>query len=204
VIDEKTGKASRETVFSRPPLESREDVERALDLASSRSPRLPLVEEAKAREILAEDAPAGALPQWTRLLANFPTAGKRSVASIRSADEKGDLTPLLKAQVSWIIARQDRAWYATGQAKKRLRELGQSDEQIYALDGDWSSFNPADRALFTVARKLAASPVVLTDDDVATALKLVGPRDVVQLISYTTNRASFDRITEAAGLQIDP
>lgn len=30
-----------------------------------------------------------------------------------------------------------------------------------------------------------------------------GPRDVVQLISYTTNRASFNRITEAAGLQVE-
>jgi len=27
---------------------------------------------------------------------------------------------------------------------------------------------------------------------------------VVQLVSYTTNRAPFDRITEAAGLQIEP
>ena len=35
-------------------------------------------------------------------------------------------------------------------------------------------------------------------------MKLAGPRDVVQLVSYTTNRASFDRITEAAGLQIEP
>jgi hypothetical protein len=54
-----------------------------------------------------------------------------------------------------------------------------------------------------VARKLAASPVVLTDDDVENAVKLAGPRDVVQLISYTTTRAAFDRITEAAGLSLD-
>ena len=51
-----------------------------------------------------------------------------------------------------------------------------------------------------LARKLAASPVVLTDADVAEALKQVGPRQVVQTISYTTNRASFNRITESAGL----
>jgi hypothetical protein len=43
--------------------------------------------------------------------------------------------------------------------------------------------------------------MVLTDDDVAKAVKLAGARDVVQLISYTTNHASFDSITEAAGLQ---
>jgi alkylhydroperoxidase family enzyme len=199
-----SGKPTRQAVCNRPPLESRDQVERALDLARVREPRLPLVEEAKAREILGEDAPQGPLPQWARLLANFPVSGKRSVASIVSNDAKGELSPLLKAQVSWIVARQDRAWYATGQAQRRLRELGQSDDQIFALDGDWAAFSPTDRALFTVARKLAASPVVLTDDDVATAVKLAGPRDVVQLVSYTTSRASFNRITEAAGLQIEP
>ena len=44
---------------------------------------------------------------------------------------------------------------------------------------------------------------MLTDADVEKALKLTGPKEVVQLISYTTNRASFDRITEAAGLAIE-
>jgi alkylhydroperoxidase family enzyme len=198
------GKATRQTVLNRPKLEPRLEVEAALVSARSRSPRLPLVEEAKARELLGEDAPDGLLSQWMRLVMNFPQSGKRSVASTRFADEKGDLSPLLKAQVSWIIARQDRAWYAAGQAQRRLKDLGLTADQIYSLDGNWDGFSAKDRALFAVARKLAASPVVLTDDDVALAVKLAGPRDVVQLVSYTTNRASFDRITEAAGLQIEP
>lgn len=204
LLHDDAGQPTRKTAFTRPNLESREQVEAALDKAQQRSPRLPLVDEAKARELLAEDAPQGPLPQWMRLLVNFPVGGKRTVASIRSADEKGDLTPLLKAQVAWIIARQDRAWYAAGQAKARLKALGQSDEQIYALDGDWATFTSRERALFTVARNLAASPVVLTDDEVAEAVKHAGNRHVVQLVSYTTNRAWFDRITEAAGLQLDP
>jgi hypothetical protein len=161
------------------------------------------VEEAKARAILPTHWPHGPLPQWVRLLANFPKDGKGRIVSLRDAEAKGDLTPLLKAQVSWIVARQDRAWYAVGEAKQRLQQLGCAQEQIYQLDGDWAEFSPAERALFTVARNLAASPIVLTDDDVARAVKLAGPRDVVQLISYTTNRASFDRITDAAGLQLE-
>jgi hypothetical protein len=120
-----------------------------------------------------------------------------------ASEEKGDLKPLLKAQVSWIVARQDRAWYALGLAKDRLRKLGLTEDQVYALDGDWSTYTPTEAALFTVARKLAASPVVLTDDDVANAVKLAGPRDVVQLVTYTTNCASFDRITEAVGLRLE-
>lgn len=202
-LDPKTGKPSRETVFQRPALESRADVEKALDVARKRTARLTLVDETKAREVLPADWPKGPLSQWVRLLANFPGQGKNRIVSQRNAEEKGDLKPLLKAQVSWIIARQDRAWYAVGEAKRRLLDLGQTEEQIYKLDGDEAEFTATERSLFTVARKLAASPVVLTDDDVAAAVKLAGPRDVVQLVNYITTRASFDRITEAAGLQLE-
>ena len=106
--------------------------------------------------------------------------------------------------MAWIVARQDRAWYAVGQARRRLRELGWSDDRIYTLDGAWDRFTPGERALFTVARQLAATPIVLTDHDVAEALKARGPREVVQLISYVTGRAFLDRVTEAAGLQLEP
>jgi alkylhydroperoxidase family enzyme len=202
-VGEPTSKTA-ETLFTRPAIESRAQAESALAEARKRTPRLPLVEEGKAREILGEDAPEGPLPQWMRLLANFPQSGKRSVASTRFADEKGDLSPLLKAQAAWVIARQDRAWYALGQAYRRLKDLGQADDQIFALDGSWDKLPAKDRSLLVVAKQLAASPVVLTDAEVAEAVKLAGPRDVVQMISYTTNRASFDRITEAAGLQVEP
>jgi hypothetical protein len=203
LFDAQTEESSRLAVCRRPPLEERAEVEKALAACRKRTPRLPLVDETKAREILPNDWRQGPLPQWVRLLANFPKDGKSRMSSLRAADENGDLKPLLKAQVSWIVARQDRAWYAVGEAKQRLGRLGWSDEQICKLDGDWAEFSPAERALFTVACKLAASPIVLTDDDVAQAVKLAGARDVVQLISYTTNRASFDRITEAAGLQLE-
>lgn len=202
-IDSKTGLATRSTVSIRPVLESRDDVEKALQAARQRKPRLPLVEESKTREILPDGFPEGPLPQWVRLLANFPNSAKGRISSIRSAEDRNDLKPLLKAQLSWIIARQDRAWYAVAQAKQRLNQQGWSDEQIYSLDGDWSNFTPAERSLFVLARKLAASPVVLTDADVAEAVKQVGPRQVVQAISYTTSRASFDRITESAGLTVE-
>jgi alkylhydroperoxidase family enzyme len=188
------------TIFKRAKLESRDEAEKSLALAAKRTPRLPLVDEDQARESLGDAAPEGALPQWMRLVANFPVSGKRLVTTIRNGAEKGDLSPLLKAQASWIIARQDRAWYALAEAQQRMEKLGQSPDQMFALDGNWESFTPREQALFTVAKNLSASPVVLTDDEVAAAVKLAGPRDVVQMISYTTNRAQFDRITEAAGL----
>ena len=192
VTDGATGIACP-TVCVRPPLEP---AEAGLTAARNRTPRLPLVDEAKAKEVVG-DGPA---PQWVRLLANFPQAGKGRVLAQRTAEDKGDLSPLTKAQVSWVVARQDRAWYAAEEARKRLLGLGQTEADIAKLDGDWKDCTPADRARFVLAKNLAASPVVLTDADVAEAVKQIGPRDTVQLISYVTVRASFDRITEAAGL----
>ena len=202
-VDPKTGETTRLTTFTRAPLESRAEAEQALAACAKRTPRLPLVDEAAARELLPEDESKAALPQWVRLLANFPRDGKSRILSQRTAETTGDLTPLLKAQISWIIARQDRAWYAAGLAQQRLKALGLSDDQVFALDGDWSSFTPSERAQFRLASRLSATPVVLTDAEVAAAVKLAGPRDVTQLINYVTTCASFDRITEAAGLQLE-
>lgn len=191
------------TVSVRPPLEPRAQVEKTLQTCRTRRPRLPLIDEAEARKIVAADWPAGPLPTWARLLANFPVEGKSRAAAYHAAETKGDLSRLLKARIDWIIARQDRAWYALGLARQRLRDLGQSDDEIFRLDGNGMDFPPADRALFVVARHLAASPIVLTDADVARAVKLAGPRAVVQTISYTTHCASFNRLTEAAALPLE-
>ena len=110
---------------------------------------------------------------------------------------------MLKSQLNWILARQDRAWYALGLAQAQLRKLGQTEAEIWSLDGDWSQFSARDKALFHVAKQLGTSPVVLSDAEVKEALALAGPRDTVQAISYTTSRASFNRLTEAAGLPLD-
>ena len=118
------------------------------------------------------------------------------------ADNKREFKPALdalNAVLDNLLARKEHI----GEALRRLRALGQTDDQVFRLDGDWSEFTPAERAQFTVARQLAASPIVLTDAEFAAALKLTGPREMVQLVSYVTTRASFNRITEAAGLQIE-
>jgi alkylhydroperoxidase family enzyme len=191
------------TKCDRPPLETGDALTAKLKEAAERKSRLPLVDESEVRTLLGDAAPSGSVPNWMRLLANFPVAGKRLIQSQLSNDAKGDLTPLLKAQMSYVIGRQDRAWYAVGQSHKRLLDLGQTEAQITALDGERSELSPADRDLILVAKNLAASPVVLTDEQVAAAVATAGPRLVTQAISFTTFRAQFDRITEAAGLPVD-
>jgi alkylhydroperoxidase family enzyme len=201
--DEKTGQCTALTVCRRPALESRGEVEQQLAACRSRKPRLPVLTQVDAKSVMGDDWPNESPPLWVRLLANFPREGKSRIAGLRAANETGDLPRELKAQVSWIVARQDRAWYATAESKSRLKRLGVSDDQIYALDGSWEGFSEAQRAMFTVARKLAASPIVLTDNEVSEAIKQTSPREVTQLISYVTGRAFFNRVTEASGLPVE-
>lgn len=203
-FDKITGEPTTAVVCARPELESPEQVQQQLERCRERQPRLPLVDAEATRKLMGLDASGvDSVPNWMRLMAHFPVEGVRRAHGLLEAGSNADLDPLLKAQLSWIIARNDRAWYAVGQAQSGLREQGQSDEQIFALDNDWQQFTPGAQALFQVAKNLAASPVVLTDAEVSHAVELVGPAAVVQAINFVTHRAAFDRLTEAAGLPIE-
>ena len=79
----------------------------------------------------------------------------------------------------------------------------QRDQLTPELMASQRQLKQRDQAMFKVARNLAASPIVLTDDDCTEAMKYTGPREVVQLVIYTTILSSFNRITEAAGLQLE-
>ena len=192
------------TASRRPALESREFVEKSLLQCATRKPRIPLMDDSTTRENIPGAASlSGELPNWVRLLARFPTAGSIRFDNIQASEDKGDISPLLRAQLSWILARQDRAWYALGRARDRLIGLNQNSEQIFALDGDWNSFPAREQALFRLAKNLGNAPVVLSAGEVKQAVEVAGPRDVVQVISFTTTQASFNRITEAFGLPQD-
>jgi AhpD family alkylhydroperoxidase len=187
----------------RPPLESRAEVEEALAVCRKREPRLPLAAEEAARALLPADWPAGPLPQWVRLLANFPKAGKGRILSLRAAADRGTLGRRLRCQVAWIAARQDRAWYALGCARQRLETEGVSDKDVWALDGPWEDFTPGERAAFNLARKLTATPDLVADADVAEMRKHYTDKQVAELIYQVTVAAFFDRVTEAAGLRLE-
>lgn len=198
------GKPSGKGLSTRPEMESREQVLAKLNETASLTSRLPLADSGVAEAWVKESGQEIAAENWVRLIANFPNEGRGRLPSLVSREKKtGELTELQKAQLNWIIARQDRAWYAVGQAFKKLQSLGQSEDQIFALDGDWKGFSEGDQSLFMFAKHLAASPIALTDEDAALALEQTGPRNVVQTINHVASCAYFDRVTEAAGLQLE-
>jgi alkylhydroperoxidase family enzyme len=138
-----------------------------------------------------------------RLVATFPVAGKGRVTGLRQAPEKGTLSPRLKAAIGWVAAREDRAWYALAVARDRLRAVGLTDDQIFALDGDQNDLPDRERAALAVVRKLAVSGAVVTDADIEGLRKVFTDREVAEVVHHTCNAAFFDRLTEAANLPLD-
>ena len=188
----------------RPALESRPEVEAALEACRARSSRLTLagIEETRAA---APDAWNGAdPPQWARLLAIFPGVGGDRIRILRAVETQGTLDPMLRARVAWIAARHDRATYAIGHAMRRLQALGASADQIFALDRDDRGLESASaRDALDFARKLTVDPARITDDDVDGLREHFSDREVAELIAVIAEAAFFDRITEAAGLPLE-
>ncbi len=189
---------------SRRPLESRGQVEKALDAARKRSSRLPLADEAQARAVLPEGwSGSEPLPQWVRLLGNFPKGGKGLVGASYRAQTKGKLSPALKAKIAWIGARNDRAWYALGHAKRRLNDLGLTDDQVFALDRTEGQGTSGEAAALALVSKITVDPALITDADVEAVRKHFSDSETAEVVYLATQAASFDRLTEAAGLGLE-
>jgi AhpD family alkylhydroperoxidase len=183
-------------------LPSRTDALAALAAAKNRKPRLPLASATETAQAL--DLPASGVGRnWQRLLCNFPVTGKSQAESLLVLQEKGTLPALLKAQIACVCARQDRAWYALAQAQKRLKELGQNEDAIFALDEPEKLPREADRAALAFAAKLTAIPQGMTDADVERLKKHYEPSQVAEIVHRVCQAAFFDRITEAAAIPVE-
>jgi alkylhydroperoxidase family enzyme len=188
----------------RGPLETRAQVEAALDACHKRSPRLSLASEDRARAMVPSGwSGSGPLPEWVRLLANFPTAGKAWIAQTFNSETKGRLNAKLKAEIAYIAARNDRAWYALGHARQRLKGLGLSDDAIDAIDHPGDACPEPERLAFVLARKLTVDPALITDEDIAGLRKHYPDPEVAEIVYHVTQAAFFDRLTEAAGLRLE-
>lgn len=196
-------KSAPAIIASRPPLESRAEVEKALTTCRARKPLIALASAKAAQDVLPKGWQPEVVPAWVRLLAHFPKAGGSRVTGLYLAETKGNIDALTRARIDWICARHDRAWYAIGHAYRRLRTLGESPDAIFALDGSWEKFSPKERATFHFVRKLTVAPAHIVDEDVAGLRKLYTDAQVAELVYRVCNAAFFDRLTETFGLPLE-
>ena len=174
---------------ARPELESRADVEAALLAAAKRTAILPLAE--------------GDGANWVKLLKVFPKTGQGRIDGVTTAAEKGDLPPRIKAEIAWACARTDRAWYALSVAKARLKAIGFSDDEMFAIDDPKSTLPDREKLAVAFAHKLAHAPATVTDADVEGLRKVFPDKQVAEIVHQVCTAAFFDRLTETAQLPTD-
>jgi len=202
-----TGSRCTPAAAPRPALEPPSVVEAKWDECRNRKSRFSLVDDSAARAILPDESfPADRpLPNWVRLLANFPKAGPARIATLLISENKGNLPPRLNAQLAWISARADRSWYALAHARDRLRHLGVDDGSIFAIDhASETKFSPGECAAFAFARKLTVDPALIDDTDFSALKRYYSDSEIAELIYHVNHDVFFNRLTEAANLPLDP
>ncbi|AMV26590.1 Carboxymuconolactone decarboxylase family protein [Gemmata sp. SH-PL17] len=182
---------------ARPPLEARDKVEAIWK--EKRTATLPLADAKATAEVWTN----GAAPNWAALLATFPKSTKGRVEGLRAGMEKGALSAKLKAEIAWVAARNDRAWYALAIARERLKKAGVSENDIWKLDGDRKDLPEAEQAALVLAETLTVAPWKVTDEMVERCRKSFKDAEVAEIFYHTCNAAFFDRVTEVAGLPLD-
>jgi alkylhydroperoxidase family enzyme len=181
----------------RPPLEHRDRVEAIW--RETRNSTLPLADAKTASELWLDGTP----PNWVCFLATFPRTMKSRVAGIKAGMEKGTLGAKLSAEIAWVSARNNRAWYALAIARDRLKKAGLSEDQMFELDGDRKQLPEGEQAALALVETLAVAPWKVTDEMVERCRKYFKDGQVGEIFHHTCNAAFFDRVTEVAKLPFD-
>jgi alkylhydroperoxidase family enzyme len=187
----------------RGPLPDAAEIGAAIDACRTRTPRVTLPSATDAQAALG-DALDGQDPlAWERALAALPEVGKTHVETWRRIMSDDHLDPRLKAELAYITAVNNRAWYAAGIAARRLSELGASPEQLAALIGGEPPESPGAGAAYRLAGKLTTDPHLITDADIASIREHFSDPESAQIVHVICMANLFDRLTESLGLPLE-
>lgn len=187
----------------RPTWETREEVEAAINACLTRTALVKLPNMDAARQAIAADTPGVTPPVWVQAMSYTPQTALRNWKLRQAIARDGKLATNIKAQIAWVVARENRAWYSAAHARTRLLALGATADALYSIGADESAFSPAERATFAFARKLTSAPHTVADEDVAGLRKLFSYNEVAEIIFLVCDANSFDRFTETLKLPLE-
>ncbi|MBC7852744.1 MAG: carboxymuconolactone decarboxylase family protein, partial [Pirellulaceae bacterium] len=214
----------------RPVPLTRPEMKRLLEDMKQRKPRIPLPElTAEEKEKLAEEGGRVGGGYEGRLrsvygagFSGFGGGGRGGVgtkAGEKTGDNKGEpgktgarggfggpqepgmtLSRAFKTELFWIVSRVNNCQYCLGHQESGLLRSGLKEEQIAALDSDWSRFTPAEQAAFAYARKFTHEPHKLSDGDIDALRKHYTDMQILEMsLSMAFNNA-INRWKEGVGV----
>ena len=76
--------------------------------------------------------------------------GAGALAGGREQDPNMSLDYAFKTELFWIASRANNCQYCLGHQESKLLNAGLKEDEIAALDFDWSEFTPEERAAFAL------------------------------------------------------
>ena len=188
----------------RPPLASIAQAQLAIAASRSRTPRVALPNEADARQELADVIGQREPFVWERALAALPENGKAHVKTWNTILTDDHLTPRLKAELTFITAMNNQAWYAAAHAAHRLKQLGASPKDLTSLLGEKEPQMGGAAAAYHLAAKSTTDPHLITDADIAHVREHFSDQETAEIMQVICLANLFDRFTESLGLPVEP
>ncbi len=187
----------------RPEWERYDVVLRNLDAAKSRTPLVKLPSQETAQTLLAADTPGVVPPQWFRAVSQLPVAldaWRQRQGRVRDGLTDERLRPL----ISYVSARENRAWYAVAHARARYLAIGGSEADLADFASlEQAASKPGHAEALRFARKLTSAPHTIEDADVARLRENFSDHEVAEIIDLTCDANAFDRFTEVLRLPVE-
>lgn len=106
----------------------------------------------------------------------------------------------IKLQISFAVSTANGCRYCTLHQVQGLRRLGVSPAKLLQMQKDDSALTPRELVAVTFARKLTATPPVITDADYDALRAEFGERGALEAVLQTCNFAFMNRFTDNLGL----
>ena len=114
-----------------------------------------------------------------------------------------NLSPRLKAEIAFITAVNNDAWYAAAHAVHRMDRYGASTADLTSLLKNHEPGEGGDAAAYHLAAKSTRDPQLVTDADLAALRKHFNDRETAEILQVICMANLFDRFTESLGLPVE-
>jgi alkylhydroperoxidase family enzyme len=187
----------------RPPLATPAEAQQAIAAGQTRAPRVALPAKDAARRELHDVIGDRDPYEWERALIQVPVNGKTHVKAWNAILSDNNLSPRLKAELTFITSMNNQAWYAAAHAAHRLKQLGASPVDLTSLIGDQEPSQGGAAAAYRLAAKSTTDPHLITDADVANVRKHYSDAETAMIMQVICLANLFDRFTTALGLPLE-
>lgn len=187
----------------RPVPLTRPEMKRLIEDVKVRQPRIPMPELTTAdRQALGERA-----DEYESVLRHCYTPWVETRRAPRGSggpsveQEAGmSLDYAFKTQLFWIVSRANNCQYCIGHQESKLLSAGLKEDEIAALDGDWSKHTSAEKTAFAFARKLTFQPYALGDADIETLRQFYTDSQILEMILSISGNNVSNRWKEGVGV----